>query len=178
MNHIMIDLETLGNVHNSVILSIGAVEFSLSTGELGRQFYINVDEMSCREVGLKSTQSTIDWWKTQDPKVFAKLKKGAMPIDQALDKFTTFFNSHAGGGCVWGNSARFDLSILESAYKATNKEIPWRYWNERCLRTIAAFYPGLKRSTPFVGDKHYAIDDCIHQIGYLHKMWSTMKGKE
>ena len=47
MNHLMIDLETMGNKPNAPIVSIGAVFFEPSTGELGDEFY--------RVVSLKSS---------------------------------------------------------------------------------------------------------------------------
>lgn len=50
MNHVMLDIETLGNQSNSVITSLGAVEFNLETGETGREFWQNIDVQSCLDV--------------------------------------------------------------------------------------------------------------------------------
>ena len=40
--HLMVDIETMGNQSNSAIVSIGAVEFNMATGETGKEFYTNV----------------------------------------------------------------------------------------------------------------------------------------
>jgi hypothetical protein len=47
----MIDLETMGNKPNAPIVSIGAVFFEPSTGELGDEFY--------RVVSLKSSMDAV-----------------------------------------------------------------------------------------------------------------------
>ena len=57
--NVMVDLETLGNGSESVIISIGAVEFDPETGELGREFYKVVDAQSCVDAGLKIDASTV-----------------------------------------------------------------------------------------------------------------------
>ena len=41
--HVMLDLETMGRKSNSALVSIGAVEFDLITGETGREFYKVID---------------------------------------------------------------------------------------------------------------------------------------
>jgi DNA polymerase III epsilon subunit-like protein len=66
LGHLMLDLETLGNKSNSAILSIGAVEFDLETGETGREFYQRIDLQSCIDKGLIINGSTFYWWITQN----------------------------------------------------------------------------------------------------------------
>ncbi|WP_284144625.1 3'-5' exonuclease [Serratia marcescens] len=46
MNHLMLDLETLGKKPSAPILTIGAVLFNPHSGELGEQFYTAVDLQS------------------------------------------------------------------------------------------------------------------------------------
>ena len=38
MKHVMIDIETMGNMSHSAIVSVGAVRFDLETGEIGEKF--------------------------------------------------------------------------------------------------------------------------------------------
>ena len=40
MNHVMVDIETLGTTNNSVVLSIGAVKFDHQG--LGEEFYAEI----------------------------------------------------------------------------------------------------------------------------------------
>ena len=78
--------------------------------------------------------------------------------------------------CVWGNSARFDLGIIENAYnKCVKDKSLWNHRNERCLRTLSALYPEIKKSQPFDGVRHDALDDCIHQIKYACKTLAHIK---
>jgi len=48
---VMLDLETMGRKSNSALVSIGAVEFNLETGETGKEFYEVIDLQSCLDVG-------------------------------------------------------------------------------------------------------------------------------
>ena len=64
-NHLMLDLETMGNKSFSSFVSIGAVFFDMATGETGAEFHIKVDLGSCLEAGLKVDASTIYWWLKQ-----------------------------------------------------------------------------------------------------------------
>lgn len=42
MNHLMVDLETMGNGPYAPVISIGAVFFDLKTGETGEDFSVNI----------------------------------------------------------------------------------------------------------------------------------------
>lgn len=65
MNHLMIDLETMGNKPNAPIVSIGAVFFEPSTGELGEEFYRVVSLKSSMDGGAVPDPDTIMWWMQQ-----------------------------------------------------------------------------------------------------------------
>lgn len=136
MNHMMIDIETLGTAPGSVILSIGAVMFG--PGGLGAEFYSRVDATSCVQAGLKIDPSTVAWWMQQNDaartEVFAA---GAPYLNVAL--------LHLAGWCkdqeiaqVWCHGATFDVPLLEAAYRAAYLEsmIPWKFYNARCTRTL------------------------------------------
>ena len=62
---VMLDLETMGRKSNSALVSIGAVEFNLLTGETGREFYKVIDLKSCLDLGLQVEASTIYFWLTE-----------------------------------------------------------------------------------------------------------------
>ncbi|EAZ1146628.1 3'-5' exoribonuclease, partial [Salmonella enterica] len=42
MNHLMVDLETMGNGPYAPVISIGAVFFDPNTGETGEDFSVNI----------------------------------------------------------------------------------------------------------------------------------------
>lgn len=170
----MLDIETMGTSSNSAIVSIGAVEFNLETGEIGRTFYRNVDLQSCLDLGLHVEGSTVSWWLKQTQEARESLDKHmkySLPV--ALLNLSDFIDKN--NYYVWGNSARFDCGIIADAYKAIQVNLPWRFFNERDVRTLVSFAPEIKKDYEFVGVAHDALADCIHQIGYCSKIYSTLK---
>jgi len=172
LNHIMVDIETMGTSSYSAIVSIAAVEFDINTGATGNTFYINIDLQSCLDAGLKTDEETVQWWSNQSEKAKMMLNEEKVNLKEALLMFKRFCRNDCK---IWGNSARFDLGILENAYQVTGIKQPWQYYNERCVRTLVGFYPDIKKNTPFVGTPHNAIDDCLHQIKYCTAIWKSIK---
>lgn len=71
--HLMLDLETMSNKGNAAIVSIGAVAFEPSTGELGPEFYLTVDLVSCEKLGLHIDADTVLWWMKQSSEARAAI---------------------------------------------------------------------------------------------------------
>ena len=181
-NHIMLDLETMGNTSNSVIVSIAAVPFNLESNEVSAHcFYELVDFQSCLDVGLTVNASTVLWWMQQNDdarKELYKPKNPAESIHKALNDLYSFFREFNKDVQVWGNGARFDLGLLEDAYRACNyHEMPWDFRKERDVRTLVSLAPQIKETTPFKGTEHHPIDDCIHQINYCCAIYNHLTKK-
>lgn len=176
MKHLMIDIETLGSKPNAVLLSIAAVEFDLVTGQTGAIFEKNICVNSCIEVGLKMEHKTIFWWLKQSKEAQKTLTQHTgYPIKNVLREFAIWvFDNYGLGVIVWGNSARFDLGLLEAAFTACKMDLPWEYYNERDVRTLVAFAPEVKANTKFDGIKHYGVDDCKHQIKYCSEIFNKL----
>lgn len=171
-NHIMVDIETMAKSSYAVIVSIAGVEFDINTGQTGNTFYTNVDFQSCVKVGLKTDAETVQWWCEQSNEALLALEEHKEPLEVALKMFKKFFKHN--DYQVWGNSARFDLGILENAFEVLNIEIPWNFYNERCVRTLVSFAPEIKKNSNFIGTPHNAIDDCLHQIKYCCAIWKSL----
>lgn len=157
----MVDLETLGNMPGCVVVSIGAVEFDLNSGKLGREFYRTVDIQSCLDAGLFMQGDTIQWWFKQSEEARQAILKDAIHLNQALLDFAKWFNHKS---TIWGNGADFDIPILRMAYNAAKLIHPWQYNKGRDVRTWVAENPNIRRSLPFTGIRHEPISDCKHQI--------------
>lgn len=171
-NNFMVDIETLGTSPFSIILSIGVVAFDVKTGEIGNQFYRTIDVASSKEVGLTLDQSTVDWWANQDKSVRDMLTKDTIPVGHALEDLTNWLNMQVGeqgDKFMWGNSARFDLGLLENAYSKCMLPYPWNFYNERCCRTIVSLNPKVKEEMGKPKGAHHPIVDCLHQIEYVVK---------
>lgn len=171
MEHIMVDIETMGTDSYSAIVSIGALEFDINTGKTGREFYTNVDLQSCIDIGLIVNGATIMWWLKQSKAAKESLQVMPVHIKTALESFSGFCNSFHQ---VWGNSARFDLGLLENAYVKCGMKAPWSFRNERCLRTLASFNSQTKRDTINTGVEHSALSDCYYQVAYCSAIWNQL----
>ena len=175
MNNVMIDIETLGKHSRSVITTIAAVSFDIETGEIGKSKYIEIDINDSIKQGLEVDGDTIIWWLKQ-PNASRKnihSPKESYKLKDSLSILTKFLNSIAPKDdlIIWGNSAKFDLGILSDAYRILDFEIPWIFYNERCVRTLAKLKPNIKKNTIFDGVRHNPIDDCLYQIKYCHNIW-------
>lgn len=178
--HVMLDLETMGNKSNSALISIGAVEFDINTGEIGSEFYKRIDLQSCLDCGLKINASTVYWWLTQNRQAQEEVAKGGDDLALVLNEFRVWLSRSIKGVKLWGNGARFDIGLLEDAYVACGyKEMPWGFREERDLRTLTAFAPEIKMKTVQEWKltqmvEHHPIDDCKMQIAYASEIWNQL----
>lgn len=163
MQHIMLDIETLGTASNSVILSIGAVEFDKS-GKLGKEFHTHIEPVSCTNAGLVIDPDTVMWWMAQNEEARNNLiESPKVGLMAALNNFNDVFDWE--GKEVWANGASFDFPILKNAYKAVNIISPWQFWRERCFRTYKSTLPAgiIKACTVKAAVAHDALSDAKSQ---------------
>tara|TARA_B110000196_G_C20890767_1_gene541176 strand:+ start:144 stop:701 length:558 start_codon:yes stop_codon:yes gene_type:complete len=180
MNDVMLDIETLGNGSNAALVSIGAVGFDLSTGELGAEFNMKIDIETSTKYGDMDA-STIKWWFKQSDKAQQVFNARAFGLNTVLRKFTMWLadNFDEKYVKVWGNGSGFDNVILANAYKSTNMIIPWKHWNDRDVRTIVDLGRAIKNIDPkatmqFEGIQHDALDDAKHQAKYVSAIFQAL----
>ena len=169
----MVDIETFGTKPGSIILNIGAVAFDIETGKTGSIFSKDIDMKSSEKAGLTLDLDTVKWWLSQpkDAQKEINQHKGG-ELKNVLIQFAMWIRDNCPNDVqVWGNSARFDFGIIEAAYDVVGLEKPWNHFNERDVRTIVSFGKEIKDNMPFIGIKHYAIDDCKHQIKYCSEIY-------
>jgi hypothetical protein len=183
-NHVMVDIETLATKTNAVIPQISAVRFCPITGETFDEFDIKISIQSCLDLGLIIQESTLKFWLRQEDDarevvLNPKNKLVEFDIKSALTAFRMFLSNCGGGSNVklWGNGPSFDASKLKYCYDAIKETTPWKYYNERCVRTIVAFNPEFKNTLEFTGIKHNGIDDCKHQVKYVSQTLNSIYGK-
>jgi hypothetical protein len=168
MNNVMVDLETLGNGSNAVIIAIGAVAFD-KDGGLGGSFYETVDPQSCIDAGLVMDVSTVMWWMRQNDVARAAFDKPGRHLNAVLLDFATWFPE---GADLWGNGATFDNVILSNAYRATGLTCPWPFWADRCYRTLKNLHPNVPMQR--VGTHHNALDDAETQAQHALQILRTI----
>lgn len=175
----MLDLETFGNKPNSVIVSIGAVQFDINTGKLGKEFYCNVNPTSCLYYGLEVDGSTLMWWMGQSDEARKALKSSPLSLKPALEKFDTFYKACPKGTYIWGNGSTFDNIILSNAYDKTMMRRPWAYNKDCDMRTIVALGANLRgtdvKSYKREGTYHNALDDAKHQVKIVSDIYDNLK---
>ncbi|EFN5649871.1 exonuclease [Escherichia coli] len=171
--HLMIDLETMGKKSNAPIVVIGAVFFDPQTGEIGPTFYIVISLVDAMDTGAVPDGSTIEWWLAQSSEARSAILVDQVKLVDALIQFREFINEYSDEEFVqvWGNGATFDNTILRTSYERLNIPCPWRYYNDRDVRTIIELGKtiGFDARTVilFEGVRHHALDDARHQAKYV-----------
>lgn len=180
---LMLDLETAGISPGVALIQIAAVPFNANTGEVSNNTFSKAINMQHQiDNGFKFDISTLRWWRRTNNDLFKKLSESPFTYNIVGKEFQSYFNNLPNSKeiRVWGNSARFDLGLLEGFYKRGigYKFQPfWNTWKEMDVRTISALKPDIKANMTFVGEKHNAIDDCKHQIKYVTKTLEELKIK-
>jgi len=161
MNNVMIDLETMGTGRNAAIVAIGAVKFDKSG--LGEEYYVKISLVEACMFGMEMTAETVLWWLKQSDEARAELTDGKTTcVYQVIEDFEHFLGDDA---VVWGNGSDFDNVILAELWLSQDLQVPWKFWNSQCYRTIK----NTNRDVPFnrVGVHHNALDDARSQAAHL-----------
>lgn len=166
----MLDLETLGNKPGSVIVAIGAVKFS--DGEITSSFYELVDPETCVSAGLRMDSATVMWWLKQADEARLEITKPGKDLREVLIAFASWIGSDDAE--MWGNGAAFDNVLLAAAYDSTGMERPWKFWNDRCYRTLKSLRPDVPMDR--AGTHHNALDDAESQARHLMAILGLNEG--
>lgn len=176
-NHLSVDLETMGTNPDAPINSIGGKFFDPETGEMGPEFSKTID---AKTGGGTVDISTIEWWLVQSSEVRSAILVNQIPLDDALLQFREFISEHSDEKFVqvWGNGATFDNAILRRSYERQGIPCPWRYCNDRDVRTIVELGKTIgfdaRTAIPFEGVPHNALDDANHQAKYVSAIWQKL----
>lgn len=159
----MIDIETMGTGNNPVMIQIAGIFFDRNTGEMGKEFCANISEESCKEHGFVTTQSTIDWWATQDQAILEAIRTDARDVLFVMHDFFDFYKSQKNVK-IWSH-ATFDFVIVQT-YLQQLKQSYMQHKNARDIRTLVDL-SGIDLKTYDWNQKtHNALDDCRFQIKY------------
>lgn len=191
LNHVMVDLETMGTVPGCVGLSIGAVQFHPERMELGAEFYTVVSLPDSLERFLHEDEDTKAWWGRQSPEARKVLEDANHPdaptLPEAMHKFNEYLLGLGGMRSIrlYGNGADFDNPILRVMWDAADVQ-PLNskagFFGGRCYRTLKSLdellgpdfaAPKLERQ----GTYHHALDDAKHQARHLMETIARIRGK-
>ncbi|HCP1356512.1 TPA: 3'-5' exoribonuclease [Escherichia coli] len=175
--HLMIDLETMGKNPDAPIISIGAIFFDPQTGDMGPEFSKTID---LETAGGVIDRGTIKWWLKQSREAQSAIMTDEIPLDDALLQLREFIDENSGEFFVqvWGNGANFDNTILRRSYERQGIPCPWRYYNDRDVRTIVELGKAIdfdaRTAIPFKGERHNALDDARYQAKYVSAIWQKL----
>lgn len=168
MQHVMIDLETFSTKPTALFPTIAAVQFDYNTGQVGEVFYRRIKIQDAIDKGLSIDASTLEWWMTQRADIMRLMfhddKNPPVTLSDAMGDLHEWFMKY---NLVypWGNSASFDLGILANGMKVSRVAIPWKFFNERCYRTVTSL---VNVDLPKPEDAHNPVSDCKYQIKKLY----------
>ncbi|HHW5417395.1 TPA: 3'-5' exoribonuclease domain-containing protein [Escherichia coli] len=176
-DHLMIDLETMGKNPDAPIISIGAIFFDPQTGDMGPEFSKTID---LDTAGGVIDRDVIKWWLKQSREAQSSIMTDEIPLDDALLQLREFIDENSGEFFVqvWGNGANFDNVILRRSYERQGIPCPWRYCNDRDVRTIVELGKAIdfdaRTAIPFEGERHNALDDARYQAKYVSAIWQRL----
>ncbi|EHC4505900.1 3'-5' exoribonuclease [Escherichia coli] len=176
-HHLMIDLETMGKNPDAPINALVGKFFDPATGEMGPEFSKTID---LETAGGVIDRDTIKWWLKQSREAQSAILTDEIPLDDALLQLREFIDENSGEFFVqvWGNGANFDNVILRRSYERQEIPCPWRYTNDRDVRTIVAL--GLvmdfdaRSVITFEGERHNALHDARYQAKYVSAIWQKL----
>ncbi|HCN4631783.1 TPA: 3'-5' exoribonuclease, partial [Escherichia coli] len=176
-NHLSVDLETMGKNPDAPVISIGVIFFDPQTGDMGPEFSKTID---LDTAGGVIDRDVIKWWLKQSREAQSAILTDEIPLDDALLQLREFIdeNSDEFFVQVWGNGANFDNTILRRSYERQEIPCPWRYHNDRDVRTIVELGKAIdfdaRTAIPFEGERHNALDDARYQAKYVSAIWQKL----
>ncbi len=127
--------------------------------------------------GLAQAKAIL-WWLQQSFEARAEIVEGGNSVQSALWELSHFIGEHSRPEYVnvWASQPTLDLVVLREAFKREDIALPWKYWNERCLRTaldILLFTDNIDRK----GVHHHALDDATNQAKELIEAFKLQNKK-
>jgi hypothetical protein len=188
--HVMLDLETMGVSTDAPIIAIGAVAFDIDRALIGPTFYTEVSLQSAMQQGGVIDADTVMWWLKQSEearKALTETPDADKPhINVAISNLSMWIRrmeALQGYVCTWGNGPDFDQVLLAKAYAKALYPMPWKFWMQRCYRTVKGLHPEVVADEAEGFVKHRADHDALHQAMHLIKIlnptgYAKLKGEQ
>ncbi len=176
--HIMIDIETMATSNKAAIMSIGAVTFDEKTAPTREGFYCTIKLGDIGNEHREINPDTVMWWLSQEKEAQSALidEKHRTTLRDALNNLGVYVVKNLKKDSIWANGASFDLGILRHAFEQHNWDVPWRYNQECCMRSLRR----IEKYNLFDGkwaefkkeneNCHNALDDAYCQAMYVYSI--------
>jgi hypothetical protein len=168
---VMLDTETLNTAADSVILTLGAVQFDPYSEWFGDTLYLRFEVDSQFELGRTANEDTVNWWGQQDPAVRDEAlgDSNRIPLEDCISQLNKFL---VGTKQIWAQGPQFDITMLEHLYRQLNTPVPWLYWEIFDSRTLFNSIQDFR-----IKDKsthHNALEDSVSQALALQELFKSI----
>ena len=171
---VMIDLEAFADTPDSAPAQIALLFFDRDDrSKKFLKYNYEPRPMDAIQLGFNVTPDTLKWWDDQGMK--PDLTHGE-PLTDVLDDITRDITLHGSKNTlrVWSRGNAYDLSILRLAYTRTGRKLPWKFWNDRDVRT---WLEGCQFKSPRKNN-HDAMQDCENQALDIIEATAEVKAPE
>lgn len=162
----MIDIETLGTRTTSQIVQIGACYFDRNTGEIGKEFCMNIAPSG----HFTTDQKTLNWWKEQSQEARDSVFTNQEPMIKVVGELVDFLKK---ADCLWSH-ATFDVPIIMNTLFVAGLEMPVHYRGMRDIRTLMDIAQHRSEKVR-EGIHHNGLDDAKFQVGYVVEALNKLK---
>ena len=173
---VVLDIETLGSVNNSVILSVGMVAVDSDKDYefkdlIANGYYAKLDVKGQVDSGRKIHQDTLDWWAKQGKEAQHILKPKPDDMrwqDLRLDMISWLDNQGIDitKAKYYARGSHFDFGILHDLFRITGDaqadELPWRFYNIHDSKTVVLTLLGKDVWQMGVEPEGFIHHDCLH----------------
>lgn len=171
MKDVMIDFETLGNGKDKCLCQVGAVYFDNVTGELGKEFKVNIDAQSHIRIGGVIDAPTVNWWLQQSEEARKSILAPGLPIKEAMTQLNDFLS---GATRIWSH-ATFDFVALMDTLRQCEIKPSFGYKAGLDLRTLV-YLSGISFDAHNrEGVHHDGLDDAKFQVKYAVEALNIVK---
>ena len=168
MIHYMIDIETLGQRPEAMVLSIAAVKFDEEKVINTIELYPDLTEQHSK--GQKIDIDTLIWWQNNREILSTYLATARKSVNFCFHQLAFFLSDRENDTQIWAKSPRFDLQILENLWK--NCPVLWDYRSQGDVRM--AEFKLKQKEIPLTRPEqaHNSLSDCLAQVSNVQKFLS------
>lgn len=168
---VMMDIETFGLSEDTIIATVAIVD--IDTLETLYYSALNIEDQEQRE--RKMNASTVLWWLEQprDARIelLTKAKEGRSVLNAVeAQRIGAILNNAEE---VWANGPDFDCRLIAHFIRTYDPMYFFKFWKQRCFRTMKARYPRVVERVPLEHGAHNAEIDARNQAKVLQAIEST-----
>lgn len=167
MNHIMIDIETVGRRNDAGIREVGLVAFDYDGNVVAtRQLTVSPE---CWNTAKRTFSGETILWMNEKGRIN---EESNCPNYKALIYYIDgFFKENLSEDSRVWSKGHMDLEVVKDLYEHFNHPLPWAFWQPRDMRTLQDFFEASNDSPH--PHSHKALDDAVHQVNVLCNLINT-----